>query len=122
MRGAGESLLNGADAGDGKGVGLAGLEPTLAQRCRPRRWLAPIRRPVGRRPRSFCADGFGAGYGGVGNDVGRTCRMEGWPVWVPLTRHTNGNGKLEWHFTGNLDEYLGDWPGDKPSVTLAVKF
>lgn len=24
---------------------------------------------------------------------------------------TNGhtNGKLHWHFTGNLDEYLGDW-------------
>ena len=34
----------------------------------------------------------------------------------------HGNGKLEWHFTGNLDEYLGDWPGDEPSVTLAVKF
>ena len=24
--------------------------------------------------------------------------------------HTNGNGKLHWHFTGNLDEYLTDWP------------
>ena len=23
---------------------------------------------------------------------------------------TNGNGKLDWHFTGILDEYLGDWP------------
>ena len=27
---------------------------------------------------------------------------------------TNGhtNGKLDWHFSGNLDEYLGDWPDD----------
>jgi hypothetical protein len=28
--------------------------------------------------------------------------------------HTNdnGNGKLHWHFTGSLDEYLADWPDD----------
>jgi hypothetical protein len=26
--------------------------------------------------------------------------------------HTNGKGKLEWHFTGNLDDYLTDWSDD----------
>ncbi len=25
---------------------------------------------------------------------------------------TNGNGKIDWHFTGRLDEYLADWPDD----------
>ena len=34
------------------------------------------------------------------------------PVWVPLMGMptTMAKGKPEWDFTGNLDEYLADWP------------
>jgi hypothetical protein len=31
-------------------------------------------------------------------------------------------GKLDWHFSGVLGKYLGDWPDDQPSVTLGVTF
>ena len=70
VRGAGESLLYGADAGGGrKGVGLTGLQPRLRGGTVRPGGSRPPERPVGRGRRTLGTWGFGAGYGRVGNDV-----------------------------------------------------
>jgi hypothetical protein len=35
--------------------------------------------------------------------------------------HVNGNGKLHWQFTGNIEKYLGDWPDVTGDVVLPLR-